>query len=251
MKSVKITGIASKVFDIIENLRSSEIKTARGFWILGVYASTIGGLLPSLEDRNLYTDVFGTALVPELMSPVATFGIFTADAVSKSATLDTTRLFTSLSLLILLTQPLFSLFDGISRFAAALGCFTRIQDYLLKSQWQDARILLPATAPSSDVEQPDPTINADALRIVNGRFAWSAAHDFSLSGISCKLQKSHQLFIVGPVASGKSTLLRALLGELPVTSGEVYIFDKSIAYCDQTPWISVGVSDRLWVTENS
>lgn len=238
-----MTGLASKAYNIVESLRSNELTAARSFWILGVYASTIGEHCPSPRYRTWCTDNIWTALVPELMSPVATFGIFTIDAVKKGSTLDTTRLFTSLSLLILLTQPLFTLFDGISRFASALGCFDRIQNYLLKGRWHDERVLVSDGAVSNDGEDPDATSNTDALCIVDASFAWSTSHEFLLSGISCRLQKAQMLFIVGPVASGKSTLLRALLGELPIASGNVDIFDKSIAYCDQTPWISVGTSN--------
>lgn len=44
--------------------------------------------------------------------------------------------------------------------------------------------------------------------------------------------------IVGPVASGKSTLLKGLLGELPKATGCVDVARRRIAFCDQTPWIT-------------
>jgi ATP-binding cassette subfamily C (CFTR/MRP) protein 1 len=44
--------------------------------------------------------------------------------------------------------------------------------------------------------------------------------------------------IIGPVASGKSTFLKALLGEIPVSQGSVRVRTNSnIAFCDQTPWL--------------
>ena len=239
MKSVKMTGIASKVYAIVHNLRSEEIKAARSFWMLAVFTSTIGWLLLPPNSRTSSTDVCRIALVPQLISPVAAFGIFAAGAVSKGTTLDITRLFTSLSLLILLTQPLFYLFDSTNSFASALGCFARVQEYLAKSQRKDTRVVFSTPATSSEAAQPGHAMNGDSLSVANGRFAWSAANEFALSEISFKLHMSQQLIVVGPVASGKSTLLKALLGELPISSGEVNVFDKSIAYCGQTPWISV------------
>lgn len=44
--------------------------------------------------------------------------------------------------------------------------------------------------------------------------------------------------VVGPVGSGKSTLLKGLLGEVPHTHGSINLPSRSIAFCDQTPWIA-------------
>lgn len=42
--------------------------------------------------------------------------------------------------------------------------------------------------------------------------------------------------VVGPVGSGKSSFLNALLGELHLKSGSVRVAG-SVSYCDQKPWI--------------
>ncbi|KYG46940.1 hypothetical protein M433DRAFT_64146 [Acidomyces richmondensis BFW] len=205
MKSVHIMGLTRRVKDLVHHLRLDEISAARSYWVLGVYTSTI-------------------ALIPQTISPVVTFGIFTADASRKDAVLDFDRLFTSLSLLLILTQPLFDLFHGVSGFASALGCFTRVQEYLLADHYQDTRNRIPG-----DQEE--------AISIGNGKFKWTPESEFCLSNISFNLLQAKHLFIIGPVASGKSTLLKVLLGEIPSLEGEVNVHDESIAYCDQTPWL--------------
>lgn len=43
--------------------------------------------------------------------------------------------------------------------------------------------------------------------------------------------------IVGPVGCGKSTFLKALLGETPLISGEIHLNHLDVAICEQTPWI--------------
>jgi ABC-type uncharacterized transport system fused permease/ATPase subunit len=53
------------------------------------------------------------------------------------------------------------------------------------------------------------------------------------------------------VGCGKSSLLKAILGELPVMGGTVHLSSTRIAFCDQTPWhmngtvqqAIVGISD--------
>lgn len=42
---------------------------------------------------------------------------------------------------------------------------------------------------------------------------------------------------IGPVASGKTTLLKALLGETPSSKGFVHISTLDFSFCDQTPWL--------------
>jgi ABC-type bacteriocin/lantibiotic exporter with double-glycine peptidase domain len=51
------------------------------------------------------------------------------------------------------------------------------------------------------------------------------------------IPKSSLTVVVGPVASGKSTLCKALLGEIPVSEGKVALSTRfsRIGFCDQTP----------------
>jgi ABC-type multidrug transport system fused ATPase/permease subunit len=46
--------------------------------------------------------------------------------------------------------------------------------------------------------------------------------------------------IVGPVSSGKSTLLQAILGETPVVKGLQRSFYTEVAYCGQSAWLCNG-----------
>lgn len=47
------------------------------------------------------------------------------------------------------------------------------------------------------------------------------------------------LGVIGPVGAGKTSLLQALLHELPLESGMIQI-NGSIAYANQEPWVFVG-----------
>mmetsp|Transcript_38878 Transcript_38878/g.72193 ORF Transcript_38878/g.72193 Transcript_38878/m.72193 type:complete len:1375 (-) Transcript_38878:86-4210(-) len=59
---------------------------------------------------------------------------------------------------------------------------------------------------------------------------------FSLRDISVVGEAGQLCAVVGKVGSGKSSLLSALLSEMPKRSGEVTM-KGSIAYCAQVPWI--------------
>ena len=59
---------------------------------------------------------------------------------------------------------------------------------------------------------------------------------FELHGICLSASKGELVGIVGPVGAGKSSLLSALLGDIPTTKGSVSV-RGSIAYAAQTPFI--------------
>ncbi|XP_070582140.1 ATP-binding cassette sub-family C member 4-like [Ptychodera flava] len=60
-----------------------------------------------------------------------------------------------------------------------------------------------------------------------------------LEGINLKMGSGELLGVVGPVGSGKSSLLLSLLGEIPETEG-VIKSQGSLAYAAQQPWVFTG-----------
>ena len=62
------------------------------------------------------------------------------------------------------------------------------------------------------------------------------SNSLALSGINLKLNARELAFINGPAGCGKSSLLAAILGELPAAEGRVSCLGK-IAYVPQKPWI--------------
>ncbi|MXQ99163.1 hypothetical protein E5288_WYG012305 [Bos mutus] len=61
----------------------------------------------------------------------------------------------------------------------------------------------------------------------------------TLKGLSFTVRPGELLTVVGPVGAGKSSLLRALLGELPPSQGKVSVHGR-IAYVSQQPWVFPG-----------
>ena len=147
---------------------------------------------------------------------------------------------------------------------ASINCFQRIQKYLETDTKSDHRLKIressqdPRTEPDqgthgiygSDIElqgfkqQPEIAYQdlseQDAIVIRNGTFGWKVDDEPILKDISIAIGVSQLTMIIGTVASGKSTLLKALLGETPSTEGFVYVSSTEIAFCDQTPWLRNG-----------
>ena len=61
----------------------------------------------------------------------------------------------------------------------------------------------------------------------------------TLNHISLTLVPSRLMAIIGPVGSGKSSLLHAILGELPLTKGKIEV-NGIISYASQEPWLFSG-----------
>ncbi|KAK0391440.1 hypothetical protein NLU13_0941 [Sarocladium strictum] len=229
LKSAKLTGVAHQLAERVMKLRLDEVIAANRF-------------------RKVVALAITFAFMPSIIAPPVTFAIQIA---TSSAGLNISRTFTSLSFIMLMTQPLSSLFQSVPDVFGSLACCQRIQRFLLaqppRGNWSPQS---PAEngKPSSDlVLEKDESLCDDqaqchhvAVSIKDGNFGW--ANDASesstvLKDINLKIPSGGLTMIRGPVASGKSTLLAAILGETPQADGNVTMNTTSVAYCDQTVWL--------------
>ena len=61
----------------------------------------------------------------------------------------------------------------------------------------------------------------------------------SLREISLAIRRGELIGIIGGMASGKSTLMSALCGEIKRTRGTFHMFDRSV-YVPNSPWLKSG-----------
>ena len=82
------------------------------------------------------------------------------------------------------------------------------------------------------------------IKMDNLNVTWGE-RNFGLSDLSISIRRRELVAIVGPVGCGKTTFLLAILRELRVLSGELYV-QSSVSYASQTPWIFNGtVEDNI------
>ena len=87
------------------------------------------------------------------------------------------------------------------------------------------------------------TISANANSQEKARLRLQAEGEdrvFQVRDISMEIPRGTLVAIVGPVGSGKTSLLQGLIGEMRKTSGSI-TFGGSVGYCPQSAWIQVGV----------
>ncbi|EDV91221.1 probable multidrug resistance-associated protein lethal(2)03659 [Drosophila grimshawi] len=69
---------------------------------------------------------------------------------------------------------------------------------------------------------------------------WDAkATENTLDNINLKLGRRQLVAVIGPVGSGKSSLIQSILGELPVGKGSLKVNGK-YSYASQEPWLFTG-----------
>lgn len=59
----------------------------------------------------------------------------------------------------------------------------------------------------------------------------------TLTKISVSVNRCEVLMVFGRTACGKSTFLKAILGEIALLSGSIYVEPHNCAYCAQTAWL--------------
>lgn len=217
MKNLKMSGLAVAVGGYIHGLRVDELEVGSRFRKIIIAAALLG-------------------YIPLLLGPPITFAL-------AQRSLDATRMFTSLSYLFLLTNPLSHIFQCIPQLLAAVACLGRIQKFLMGDEHIDFRTVEPSTTDekSQDTPNRDITHNQVSITLRDGAFRWQE-DKAALSGVNIQFQRSSLTVVIGPVGSGKSTLCKALIGEIPFQEGTIHLQQRHArtGYCDQSPFLFNG-----------
>lgn len=142
---------------------------------------------------------------------------------------------------------------GINEAAEVMSSLERIQTFLA----MDEKETEPEEQPSDNVDE-NLSIFCISMRNVTARWPTQnddTSHHISesyhranvapnpllkqlptLSDLNIDFPKGQLIGVIGSVGSGKSSLLQALLRELPVESGSITI-NGSISYASQEPWV--------------
>ncbi|KAI1403266.1 P-loop containing nucleoside triphosphate hydrolase protein [Hypoxylon fuscum] len=220
MKHLKISGLATPVEESIQSMRVDELDMGSKSRLVIVFSGVIG-----------YT--------PLCISPVMTFAF-------AARTLDVTTIFTAISYILLLANPLSTLFQFWPALVASFTCLHRIQEFLEQDGRFDyrkstIRPLAEDIIGNQTEEGNRKPKSTSLITISDGSFGWQSDRP-CLKNININMPSLRLTIVVGPIASGKSTLCKVLLGEIPLANGQVIAgpYSGRIGYCDQTPYLSNG-----------
>uniref|UniRef100_A0A0E0DN39 ABC transporter C family member 13 n=1 Tax=Oryza meridionalis TaxID=40149 RepID=A0A0E0DN39_9ORYZ len=217
MKVVKLQSWEEFFRGNVQRLRDAEVR-----WLADAQVSKAYG-------SSLYW------MSPTIISAV----IFAGTAALRSAPLDAAVVFTILATLRVISEPMRMLPEVLSIMIQIKVSLDRIGKFLMEEFRDDAvdRTMSPLPMPSSDMI---------TMAINNGIFSWEPSKAIAtLKSINIAAMQGEKIAVCGPVGAGKSSLLCAMLGEIPRMSGSVAM-SGSIAYVPQTPWIQSGtVRDNI------
>ncbi|XP_011043294.1 PREDICTED: ABC transporter C family member 12-like isoform X3 [Populus euphratica] len=186
----------------VQSVRNDELSLFRSAQLLSAFNSFIVNSIP---------------VVVTLVS----FGTFT----SLGGDLTPAKAFTSLSLFQVLRYPLNMLPNLLSQVVNANISLQRLEELFLAEE----RIL----APNPPLEPGIP-----AISIENGNFSWDLKlENPTLTNIKLNIQVGSLVAIVGGTGEGKTSLISAMLGELPPMEDASVVIRGNVAYAPQVPWI--------------
>ncbi|OMO66296.1 hypothetical protein COLO4_30640 [Corchorus olitorius] len=207
MKIIKLQSWEDKFKSLIDSLRGNEFK-----WL----------------SKQQLLRPYGTALYwmsPSIVSSV----VFLGCALFHSAPLNAGTIFTVLATLRSMSEPVRMLPESLSILIQVKVSFDRINNFLLDDELKN------------DEARRIPLQNSDrSVKVQAGNFSWDPEIvSPTLRNVELDIKKGQKVAVCGPVGAGKSSLLYAILGEIPKLSGTVHVFG-SIAYVSQISWIQSG-----------
>jgi ABC-type multidrug transport system fused ATPase/permease subunit len=211
IKLIKIYGWEASFFKNLNEIRKEEGKLLS--MILRIKAAMLGLIF----------------CLPPLMCMVI-FG--TQEATGK---IESVVIFTTLSFFNTLRVPFSKLPKSLRDVLDAFYSMERIQDFLLEPD-------LAMEGKRKEVE----SVSA-SQGIVFRNVSLSYGHDAKIlmSNLNLNIPHGSLMMVAGPVASGKSNLLKSILGDLTVRAGSC-LTSSSKAYVPQTPWTALGtVRDNI------
>ncbi|XP_060624168.2 ATP-binding cassette sub-family C member 2 [Anolis sagrei] len=164
--------------------------------------------------------IFVFTCAPFLVS-VVTFAVFVM--VDENNVLDAQKAFTSIALFNVLRFPLAMLPMVLSSLVQVNVSTRRLERYLGSEDLNTSAIW----------HEPSPGC---AVRFSEASFSWEHNSNATIKDVNLEIPCGNLLAVVGPVGSGKSSLVSAMLGEMENIKGHINI-QGSVAYVPQQAWI--------------
>lgn len=205
MRIIKMYAWEKSFADLITNLRKKEISKILGSsYLRGMNMASF-----FIANKVILFVTFTTYVL--LGNKITASHVFVAMTLYGAVRLTVTLFFPS----------------AIERVSEAIVSVRRIKNFLLLEELPERKA-------------QEPSDGKAIVHVQDFTAFWDKALDTpTLQGLSFTARPGELLAVVGPVGAGKSSLLSAVLGELPPTSGLVSVHGR-IAYVSQQPWVFSG-----------
>ena len=227
IRIIKYFAWEDRFLGVVDEKRVVELRQLRNRYIIWTIAATIWSGAPvviTLLTFLVYTVVEKRDLIPSVA-------------------------FTALSLFSLLRIPLDQLADMVAHVQESKVSVDRVEEYLNEPETDKYKQL-------GSVKYDDN--GAPILGFENATFTWGSkdSDEFKMIDLHMHFTVGELNVIIGPTGSGKTSMLMALLGEMTLLEGSVYLpagksreelkadpetsLTESVAYCAQQAWLING-----------
>ncbi|KAE8212555.1 hypothetical protein CF327_g3818 [Tilletia walkeri] len=204
--------------------------------------------------RYFYTE-FWVVVASNYAGTVIQLGTFAALSViahlstSTSYRFDTKTVFTALTAINIISRPMFMIGQQFAMSIAAFASLRRIENFLLCEERLDE-----PNSESSEAMQLANGNDGAHVTIQNATVKWTPRSDAILHDLNMSLNPGITM-VIGPLSSGKSTLIATILGEAYVSQGEVNTPLRAecrpVAFSPQDSWMQETLSVRDNITFHS
>ncbi|KAJ2229222.1 hypothetical protein EV180_001607, partial [Coemansia sp. RSA 518] len=163
---------------------------------------------------------------------LTTFAVYVLVDGTSHGPLTSQLVFVSLSLFMLLEEPLSQSPTVVSAFVSAARSYSRICDLAASFEVDSSAV----SREPYDRNAPSTTPDDVLVSVENGTFKWLSADDPTLHNVSIQCKREELVAVIGRVGAGKSSLVSAILGDMIKCDGSVRV-RGSIAYVPQQAWI--------------
>ncbi|XP_074592764.1 ABC transporter C family member 10 [Curcuma longa] len=212
VKVLKLYAWETHFKKIIEGLRETELKWLSAFQFRRAYNIFLFWSSPVLVSAATFTTCYFLHIP-----------------------LNPSNVFTFVATLRLVQDPVRMIPEVIGTVIQANVAFARIVKFLHAPELHIKHVR----------EQTHLNVNCPVV-IEDGSFSWEESTlKPTLRNINLVVKAKEKVAICGEVGSGKSSLLAAILGEIPKTEGKIQVSGK-VAYVAQTAWIQTGsIQDNI------
>lgn len=230
IRVIKYFAWEKRFTDIVNDKRAHELKALRLKYIIWAFAVAVWNTVPV----------------------VITFFSFLYYTVGEKKPLYPSIAFTAISLFNILRVPLDQLGDMIAHVQESQVSINRVEEFLNEDETEKYDQL------SHDNLDED---GNQMIGFKDATLSWGSKEastddtlaSFRMMDLNVRFEIGHLNIVAGPTGSGKTSLLMALLGEMALIKGKVFLpgafsredvqpdpetgLTESVAYCAQQPWL--------------
>ncbi|KAI9109436.1 hypothetical protein K1719_019490 [Acacia pycnantha] len=207
MKIIKLQSWEEKFKTLVETLRAKEFKWLAKAQFIKAHGSIMYWMSPTIVSSVVF---LGCALL-------------------RRTPLNAGTIFTILATLRTMSEPVRVIPEALSVVVQVKVSFDRLNTFFLDDELSD------------DVTRRNLIQNSvNSVEIQAGNFSWDPeSMSPTLRDLNVEIKWGQKVAVCGPVGGGKSSLIYAILGDIPKISGTVKV-GGTVAYVSQTSWIQSG-----------